>query len=53
MVLDWSGITTRAANMVLDVKKAVEEKTKSLINYLGIGGAVLVVIGIYFLFKKK
>jgi len=53
MIIDWAGLSTRISNMALDAKKAAEEKTHMLINYLGITGVILIVIGLIFLFKRK
>ena len=51
--VDWAGLGTRISNMALDVKKAAEERTHMLINYLGIAGIILIIIGLIYLFKKK
>lgn len=53
MVIDWAGLGARISNMAIDVEKAAEENVKKVITYLGVGGAVLVVIGLFYLFKKK
>jgi len=53
MIVDWAGLGVRIANMAVDVKKAAEENLKKITTYLGVGGVILLIIGAYFLFKKK
>ena len=53
MIIDWAGLGTRISNMAIDVEKAAEDNVKKLITYLGIGGVVLIIVGAYFLLKKK
>lgn len=51
--IDWAGLGTRISNMALDAKKAAEEKTHMLVNYVGVAGVILIIIGLIFLFKRK
>jgi LPXTG-motif cell wall-anchored protein len=51
--VDLGGIIARIGSMALDVKKAAEEKANMLLTYLGIGGIILIIVGLYLIFRKK
>jgi len=52
MVLDWSAITSRVANVMLDVKQVIEERRKT--GYAFLVSIILVVLVFLVLqFRRK
>lgn len=51
--VDLGGIISRIGSMAIDVKKAAEEKAGKLLTYFGVGGIILILIGLYLIFRRK